>query len=66
MVDFISSCKLLLLYRDGMDEIRQEKIQRFEEFVDLRLKPDLVHAISERYLLLYLLFSLQTFLWLFS
>lgn len=37
-----------------MDEIRQEKIQRFEEFVDLRLKPDLVHAIAERYLLLYL------------
>ncbi|KAI5678968.1 hypothetical protein M9H77_09918 [Catharanthus roseus] len=32
----------------GMDEIRQEKIQRFEEFVDRRLKPDLVHAIAER------------------
>lgn len=32
-----------------MDKFRQEKIQRFEEFVDLRLKPDLVRAIGERY-----------------
>ncbi|CAL5332933.1 protein UXT homolog isoform X1 [Camellia sinensis] len=31
-----------------MDSIRQEKVQRFEEFVDHRLKPDLVHAIAER------------------
>lgn len=31
-----------------MDSFRQEKIQRFEEFVDCRLKPDLVKAISER------------------
>ncbi|XP_028088986.1 protein UXT homolog isoform X2 [Camellia sinensis] len=30
-----------------MDSIRQEKVQRFEEFVDHRLKPDLVHAIAE-------------------
>ncbi|GFZ00222.1 prefoldin chaperone subunit family protein [Actinidia rufa] len=30
-----------------MDSIRQEKVQRFEEFVDRRLKPDLVRAISE-------------------
>lgn len=31
-----------------MDWVRQEKIQRYEEFVDGRLKPDLVHAIAER------------------
>ncbi|KAK1398791.1 putative transcriptional regulator UXT [Heracleum sosnowskyi] len=31
-----------------MDAYTQEKIQRFEEFVDLRLKPDLVRAIAER------------------
>ncbi|KAL3501463.1 hypothetical protein ACH5RR_035912 [Cinchona calisaya] len=31
-----------------MDRIREEKIQRFEEFVDRRLKPDLVHAIAQR------------------
>ncbi|KAL7262777.1 hypothetical protein ACSBR1_001020 [Camellia fascicularis] len=31
-----------------MDSIRQEKVQRFEEFVDRRLKPDLVRAIAER------------------
>ncbi|KAL8100895.1 uncharacterized protein LOC141687278 [Apium graveolens] len=31
-----------------MDAYTQEKIQKFEEFVDLRLKPDLVRAISER------------------
>ncbi|KAL6969754.1 hypothetical protein U1Q18_029464 [Sarracenia purpurea var. burkii] len=31
-----------------MDRIRQEKVQRFEEFVDRRLKPDLVRAIAER------------------
>lgn len=32
-----------------MDAYTQEKVLRFEEFVDLRLKPDLVHAIAERY-----------------
>ncbi|KHN01992.1 Protein UXT like [Glycine soja] len=31
-----------------MDNLRQEKVQRFEEFVDKRLKPDLVHAIAQR------------------
>ncbi|KAI8022756.1 hypothetical protein LOK49_LG03G03042 [Camellia lanceoleosa] len=31
-----------------MDSIRQEKVQRFEEFVDRHLKSDLVHAIVER------------------
>ncbi|KAE8023193.1 hypothetical protein FH972_008925 [Carpinus fangiana] len=31
-----------------MDSFRQEKVQRFEEFVDRRLKPDLVQAIDER------------------
>lgn len=32
-----------------MDSFRQEKVQRFEEFVHRRLKPDLVKAIAERY-----------------
>lgn len=31
-----------------MDSLHQEKVQRFEEFVDRRLKPDLVKAIAER------------------
>ncbi|GKU99613.1 hypothetical protein SLEP1_g12433 [Rubroshorea leprosula] len=31
-----------------MDNFRQQKVQKFEEFVDHRLKPDLVHAIAER------------------
>ncbi|XP_010258614.1 PREDICTED: protein UXT homolog [Nelumbo nucifera] len=31
-----------------MDNIRVEKVQKFEEFVDRRLKPDLVRAIVER------------------
>ncbi|KAG6708599.1 hypothetical protein I3842_06G089100 [Carya illinoinensis] len=31
-----------------MDSFRQEKVQRYEEFVDKRLKPDLVRAIAER------------------
>ncbi|KAG0478223.1 hypothetical protein HPP92_012942 [Vanilla planifolia] len=33
-----------------MDEniSRQEKVQKFEEFVDCRLKPDLVKAIAQR------------------
>lgn len=31
-----------------MDHLRQEKLLRFEEFVDRRLKPDLVKAIAER------------------
>ncbi|CAI9274840.1 unnamed protein product [Lactuca saligna] len=30
------------------DRLTEEKIQRFEEFVDRRLKPDLVRAIGER------------------
>ncbi|KAL8149120.1 hypothetical protein AgCh_006213 [Apium graveolens] len=36
------------LARVKMDAYTQEKIQKFEEFVDLRLKPDLVRAIAER------------------
>lgn len=32
-----------------MDSYRQEKVQKFEEFVDRRLKPDLTRAIAERY-----------------
>ncbi|XP_043703721.1 protein UXT homolog isoform X2 [Telopea speciosissima] len=31
-----------------MDKIRENKVQRFEEFIDCRLKPDLVRAIAER------------------
>ncbi|GAB4829101.1 hypothetical protein Ancab_018764 [Ancistrocladus abbreviatus] len=31
-----------------MDKYREEKVKRFEEFVDSRLKPDLVRAIAER------------------
>ncbi|KAL3840548.1 hypothetical protein ACJIZ3_025139 [Penstemon smallii] len=31
-----------------MDSLRQEKVRKFEEFVDQRLKPDLVHAIAQR------------------
>ncbi|KAF2299118.1 hypothetical protein P3X46_017275 [Hevea brasiliensis] len=31
-----------------MESYRQDKIHKFEEFVDLRLKPDLVKAIAER------------------
>ncbi|KAI6676868.1 hypothetical protein NL676_037664 [Syzygium grande] len=31
-----------------MDNYRQDKVRKFEEFVDRRLKPDLVRAISER------------------
>ncbi|CAI0390979.1 unnamed protein product [Linum tenue] len=31
-----------------MEKRQQEKIQKFEEFVDSRLKPDLVRAIGER------------------
>ncbi|KAJ1697428.1 hypothetical protein LUZ63_005940 [Rhynchospora breviuscula] len=30
------------------DYLRKEKVQRYEEFVDNRLKPDLVKAINER------------------
>ncbi|KAJ3697847.1 hypothetical protein LUZ61_001552 [Rhynchospora tenuis] len=30
------------------DYLRKEKVQRYEEFVDKRLKPDLVKAINER------------------
>lgn len=32
----------------GDDHLKQQKVQRFEEFVDRRLKPDLVHAIAQR------------------
>ncbi|XP_031488992.1 uncharacterized protein LOC116256709 isoform X2 [Nymphaea colorata] len=31
-----------------MDNTAQQKVQKFEEFVDKRLKPDLVHAVAER------------------
>ncbi|WVZ12773.1 hypothetical protein V8G54_017303, partial [Vigna mungo] len=30
------------------DSARQEKVRKYEEFVDKRLKPDLIHAISQR------------------
>ncbi|XP_022633964.1 protein UXT homolog isoform X1 [Vigna radiata var. radiata] len=30
------------------DNARQEKVRKYEEFVDKRLKPDLIHAISQR------------------
>lgn len=48
-----------------MDGLIQEKVKKFEEFVDRRLKPDLVHAIAERYIFIpmllvnYTLHSLQ-------
>ncbi|OMO85850.1 NatC N(alpha)-terminal acetyltransferase, Mak10 subunit [Corchorus olitorius] len=32
-----------------MESLRHEKVQKFEEFVDRRLKPDLAHAVAERY-----------------
>ncbi|KAK1553168.1 hypothetical protein Q3G72_029976 [Acer saccharum] len=35
-------------WRYDMDNYRQAKVQKFEEFVDRRLKPDLVSAIAER------------------
>jgi len=31
------------------DSARREKVRKYEEFVDKRLKPDLIHAISQRY-----------------
>ncbi|ESW34655.1 hypothetical protein PHAVU_001G169600 [Phaseolus vulgaris] len=31
-----------------MDSSRQDKVRKFEEFVDKRLKPDLIHAINQR------------------
>ncbi|KAL0296872.1 UNVERIFIED_CONTAM: protein UXT [Sesamum radiatum] len=31
-----------------MDSAKQDKVRKFEEFVDRRLKPDLVHAIAQR------------------
>ncbi|RZC67690.1 hypothetical protein C5167_011386 [Papaver somniferum] len=34
--------------RSVMDSVRQLKVQRYEDFVDRRLKPDLVRAIAER------------------
>lgn len=38
------------LYSVGlrMDKYVEEKVKKFEEFVDGRLKPDLVKAIAER------------------
>ncbi|QCE11176.1 prefoldin alpha subunit [Vigna unguiculata] len=30
------------------DSARREKVRKYEEFVDKRLKPDLIHAISQR------------------
>lgn len=35
--------------RANMDSAQNEKVRKYEEFVDRRLKPDLVHAIAERY-----------------
>jgi hypothetical protein len=32
-----------------MENIHQQKIQKYEEFVDKRLKPDLLHATAQRY-----------------
>lgn len=32
-----------------MDSLLQEKVKKYEEFVDKRLKPDLLHAIAQRY-----------------
>ncbi|GAV58243.1 Prefoldin domain-containing protein [Cephalotus follicularis] len=37
-----------ITHQNEMDNIRHEKVQKFEEFVDGRLKPDLVRAIAER------------------
>lgn len=34
--------------------LRQEKVQKFEEFVDRRLKPNLVNAITQRYFFCFL------------
>lgn len=31
-----------------MDKYQEEKVKKFEEFIDRRLKPDLVKAIAER------------------
>lgn len=31
-----------------MDNLRQQKIQKYEEFVDKRLKPDLLHVTAQR------------------
>ncbi|KAJ8439160.1 hypothetical protein Cgig2_027086 [Carnegiea gigantea] len=33
--------------KNTMDKYREEKVKKFEEFIDRRLKPDLVKAISE-------------------
>lgn len=32
-----------------MDNLRQQKIQKYEDFVDKRLKPDLLHVTAQRY-----------------
>jgi hypothetical protein len=29
-------------------DVRQEKVRKYEEFVDRRLKPDLANAIAQR------------------
>ncbi|CAH9079249.1 unnamed protein product [Cuscuta epithymum] len=34
--------------RAEMDSVKQHKVRQYEEFVDKRLKPDLVRAIAER------------------
>ncbi|XP_015576822.1 protein UXT homolog isoform X1 [Ricinus communis] len=39
---------LSVIRRLKMESYRQDKIQKFEEFVDRRLKPDLVRAIAQR------------------
>lgn len=31
-----------------MDNLRQQKIQKYEDFVDKRLKPDLLHVTAQR------------------
>lgn len=50
-------------YSADMDTLRREKVRKYEEFVDRRLKPDLVHAIAERFSFLpclnFLIFHLQ-------
>lgn len=47
-IDKGSNSNSNLCDRTEMDSYRQEKVQKFEEFVDRRLKPDLVRAIAER------------------
>lgn len=50
-----------------MDSLREEKVKKFEEFVDLRLKPDLVHAIAERYNeVIFFCFSIFLFIFIWT